>query len=215
MVEVKICGIRDAAAMDAVAEAGADWVSFVFFARSPRVVTAAEAAALAARHPGGPRPVALLVEPSDEDVERALDAVPFQALQVHADAVRAAEIEARFGVPVWLGVGVATAADLPGAAPGVSRLLLDRKAAPDDPLPGGNAVAFDWSVLRGWAAPAPWMLAGGLTPGTVAAAIATTGARGVDVSSGVERSRGVKDPALIRAFVAAVRGVPTVAATRG
>jgi phosphoribosylanthranilate isomerase len=131
--------------------------------------------------------------------------VPSAALQVHAGAIRAAAIQSRFGVPVWHAVGVADASDLPKAAPGVTRLLLDRKPAATDTLPGGNAQAFDWSVLLGWAGPAPWVLAGGLTPTTVAAAIRQTGALAVDVSSGVESSRGVKDPALIAAFVQAVR----------
>lgn len=206
MTEVKICGIRDPAAMDAAAGAGAEWVGFVFFASSPRAVLPAEAAALAARHPDGPKPVGLVVDPTDAEITAILAQVPLQALQVHAAPARAAEIQQRFGVPVWLAVGIAAAADLPAAAPGVSRLLLDHKAPPDATLPGGNATAFDWSVLHGWQAPLPWMLAGGLTPKTVAAAIRITGAPGVDVSSGVERSRGVKDPALIHAFVAAARG---------
>ncbi len=205
MTEVKICGIRDPAAMDAVAEAGADWVGFVFFPPSPRSLTPVEAAALAARHPKGPKAVALLVDPTDQDVSRLLDVVPLAALQVHASAARAAEIQDRFSVPVWHAVGVDGADDLPQQAPGVSRLLLDRKPGADAALPGGNATAFDWSVLRDWQAPAPWVLAGGLDPGSVAEAVRRTGAPAVDVSSGVERSRGVKDPALIAAFVAAVR----------
>ncbi len=206
MTEVKICGINDAAGMDATAAAGADWVGFNFYPPSPRAVTPDQAAALMARHPGGPRPVGLFVEPTDAEIAAVLAAMPWAALQLHAGADRAAAVQARFGVPVWHAVGVAVAADLPPAAAGVARLLLDRRASPDDTLPGGNARAFDWSVLRDWAAPAPWVLAGGLTPGTVAGAIRATGAATVDVSSGVERQRGVKDPALIAAFVAAVRG---------
>ncbi len=205
MVEIKICGIRDPAAMDAAAAAGADWAGFVFFPPSPRHVTPGQAAALATRHPGGPRPVALLVDPTDADIAAVLAATPFAALQVHAPAERAAAIERQFGVPVWHAVGVAAPIDLPDQAPGVTRLLLDRKAPPDAALPGGNAQPFDWSVLRGWHAPAAWVLAGGLTPATVAAAIRQTGATAVDVSSGVERARGAKDPALITAFIAAAR----------
>ena len=192
---------------DAVAEAGAEWVGFVFFPPSPRNVTPGAAGSLAGRHPGGPRAVGLFVDPTDETVERVLASVPLAALQVHAGAERAAALQLRFGVPVWWAVGVAEAADLPRAAPGVRRLLLDRKTAPDAPVPGGNAQAFDWSILRGWAAPAPWVLAGGLTPENVGSAIEATGAAVVDVSSGVERRRGEKDPALIATFVAAVRAV--------
>ncbi len=205
MAEIKICGIRDEAAADAVAEAGAAWIGFVFFPASPRAIGPAAAAALAARHPQGPRPVGLFVDPTDTEVASVLDALPLAALQVHAGADRAAALGARFGLPVWHAVGVATAADLPDAAPGVRRLLLDHKAPAGASAPGGNAATFDWSLLEGWTPPVPWVLAGGLTPGNVAAAIRTTGAATVDVSSGVERSRGVKDPALIRAFAAAVR----------
>ena len=205
MPEIKICGIREAKTMDAVAEAGAEWVGFVFVPPSPRHVTPAEARSLAARHPGGPKPVALLVDPSNEDVARALDTLPFAALQIHASAERAAEVQERFGVPVWHAVGIAASADLPLAAHGVTRLMLDRKPPAHATLPGGNAETFDWSVLQGWASPAPWILAGGLTPGTVANAIRQTGAPTVDVSSGVESSRGIKDAALIHAFVRAAR----------
>ena len=205
MTEVKICGVRDAAIADAVAEAGAEWIGFVFFPASPRAVSVAEAAALAARHPRGPRPVGLFVDPEDDALAAVLDAVPLAALQLHATVERAAAIQARFGVPVWHAIGVAGAADLPGSANGVTRLLLDRKPAPGDVLPGGNAQVFDWSVLRGWRAPAPWVLAGGLTPGNVTAAIRQTGARAVDVSSGVERARGVKHAGLVALFVQAVR----------
>ena len=205
MPEVKICGVRDAPAMDAVAEAGADWAGFVLFPPSPRFLTAPDAARLIARHPHGPRPVALLVAPTDEDIAAALAAAPFAVLQVYASADRAADIQARFGVPVWLAAGVAAASDLPAAAQGVTRLLLDHKPPPAAPLPGGNAASFDWTLLAGWRPPAPWVLAGGLTPANVAEAIRHTSAPAVDVSSGVERVRGVKDPALIAAFVAAAR----------
>ena len=205
MTEVKICGINDAAGMDAVADAGAEWVGFNFYPPSPRAVAPAVAADLAARHPGGPRPVGLFVDASDAEIAAVLAAVPLAVLQIHGSAARAAAVQATFGLPVWHAAGIAATADLPAAAPGVTRLLLDHKAPPGAPLPGGNAQAFDWSVLQGWAAPVPWMLAGGLTPGTVAQAMRQTGAPGVDVSSGVERSRGVKDPALIHAFVQAVR----------
>ena len=157
------------------------------------------------RCPGGPRAVGLFVEPSDELVQETLLATDLAVLQVHGTAERAAELRARFGVPVWHAMGIASWADLPGSAIGVDGILLDHKAPPGATRPGGNAASFDWSVLEGWEAPAPWVLAGGLTPATVAGAIRQTGAPAVDVSSGVERSRGVKDKALIRAFVDAVR----------
>jgi phosphoribosylanthranilate isomerase len=201
---VKICGVNDAAAFDATVDAGADFVGFVFFPRSPRYVTPAEAAALSARHAGGPCRVGLFVDPSDDRISATLAEVTLDALQLYAPAERATALRARFGVPVWRPVGVACRADLLHQA-AADRLLIETKPPADAARPGGNAIAFDWSVLNGWTAPAPWLLAGGLTPANVAAAIRATGTPGVDVSSGVERSPGVKDPALIRAFVAATR----------
>lgn len=201
---VKICGINSPAALDAAADAGADWIGYVFFPRSPRAVTPEQAAALD-RHRRGPGRVGLFVDPRDDDVAQVLAALPLDVLQVHADAERAAALRSRFGIPVWHIVGVGTAADLPVAAPGVDGLLLDSKPPPGATRPGGNALAFDWAFLRGWAAPLPWLLAGGLTPGNVAEAVRVSGALAVDVSSGVERTRGVKDAGLIRAFMQAVR----------
>lgn len=198
---VKICGINDPASYAAASTA--DWAGFVFFPPSPRFVTPAQAAALA--QPGGPAKVGLFVDPGDDDITAALKALPLDVLQVLASPARTAEIRAKFGRPVWRVVGVTSAADLPTATEGVDAFLLDAQAPTDAVIPGGNATIFDWSLLRGWAAPLPWLLAGGLTPPTVRDAIDQTGAPAVDVSSGVEASRGVKDPAKITAFIAAVR----------
>ena len=203
-VKVKICGITTPEALDAAAEAGADWVGYVFFPPSPRAITPAQAAALDA-HRRGPARVGLFVEPTDADITDTLAAIALDVLQVHAAPRRAAELRNRFGVPVWHVAGVGTAADLPTAQPGIDGLLLDAKAPPGATRPGGNALSFDWSMLQGWAAPLPWLLAGGLTPGNVAEAVRVSGAPAVDVSSGVERTRGVKDAGLIRAFVAAAK----------
>ena len=205
MIRVKICGVNDASAFDTAVEAGADWVGFVFFQRSPRALTPTEAGALSARHQGGPARVGLFVAPTDADVADVLAAVKLDVLQLYADAPRAAALRARFGLPVWRAVGVTDAADLPSEAAGADAFVVEPKPPPGATRPGGNAVALDWSLPAGWRAPAPWLLAGGLTPKNVAAAIRASGAEAVDVSSGVERSRGVKDPALIRAFVAAAR----------
>ena len=205
-IEVKICGINAPAAFDAAAEAGADWIGFVFAPASPRAVTPGEAARLSGRLRGGPRRVGLFVEPGDDDLARVLDAAALDAVQIYASPERAASVRAQFGVPVWLALGVADAGDLPRTAPpGVDRLLLDAKPPASAALPGGNAHPFDWTMLGSWRAPLPWLLAGGLTPGLVTDAIRASGAPGVDVSSGVESARGVKDPALIRAFIEAVR----------
>jgi phosphoribosylanthranilate isomerase len=202
VIRVKICGINDPAARDAALAAGADWFGFVFFAASPRAVTPARAAALA---PRGRACVGLFVAPTDDDVAAALASVPLDVLQVYAGPDRCGALRARFGVPVWRAVGLAAAADLPARADGVDGFVIEAAPPAGATRPGGNAVALDWSILRGWRAPLPWLLAGGLTPGNVAAAIRATGAEAVDVSSGVERARGKKDPDLIRAFVAAAK----------
>jgi phosphoribosylanthranilate isomerase len=207
-VHVKICGINDAVAFDTAVAAGADYVGLVFFPPSPRYVTPEQAAALSARHPGGPLRVGLFVDPAAEAIASVLDAVHLDVLQVYGQA-DVPGLRARFGLPVWRGFGIAAMTDLPREAGGADALLLEAKPPPHATRPGGNAVRFDWSVLRGWNPPAPWMLAGGLTPDNVAEAILATGACAVDVSSGVERTRGVKDAGLIRAFVANARGVPS------
>lgn len=210
MTEVKICGVNTPEALAAAAAAGADFVGFVFFAASPRAVTPEGAAAISATHPGGPRRVGLFVDPGDEALAATLAAVPLDLIQLHGaeTPARVAAVRARFGVPVMKAIGIGDASDLaliPAHAAVSDRLLLDAKPAPEAALPGGNAHPFEWGLLAGVAIGRPWLLAGGLTPGNVGAAIRAAGAPGVDVSSGVERARGVKDAGLIRDFVAAAR----------
>ncbi len=199
---VKICGINSREAYDAAATA--DWVGFVFLPASPRAVTPQQAADLV--RPNGPSPVGLFVEPTDQHIADTLKAVRLDVLQLIAAPERVADIRRIFGLPVWRAIGVNAAEDLPSATQGEDALLLDARPPQGAELPGGNAKTFDWSVLRDWTPPGPWLLAGGLTPDNAAAAIAQTGAPAVDVSSGVERARGVKDPARIAAFIRAVRG---------
>lgn len=210
MTEVKICGLNDAVAVTAAVAAGADLLGFVFVPASPRGVTPAQAASIAPAA-GGPLRVGLFVDPTDAQVAEVLAAMPLDLLQLHGaeTPARCAALHQAFGVPIMKAVGIAGAADLDRLAeyaPVVDRLLLDAPAPAVGGLPGGNARGFDWALLAGRTLPRPWLLAGGLTPETVGAAIAITGAPGVDVSSGVERARGVKDPACIAAFLAAVRG---------
>ena len=200
-VRVKICGINDPVAFDTAIEAGADWIGFNFFPPSPRYLLPAQAAALSARSPGGPQRVGLFVDVTDDAIAATLEVIRLDILQVYG-ALDVPRLRARFGLPVWRPIGVATATDLPVASNGADLLMIEAKAPPEATRPGGNAMRFDWSLLRGWTAPAPWMLAGGLTADNVADAIRITGARAVDVSSGVERTRGVKDSALIRTFIA-------------
>lgn len=205
MAEVKICGLSDAAGVDAAVAAGADYLGFVFFPRSPRFVAPAVAAALSARHSGGPRRVGLFVDPLEAEIEAVLAHLPLDILQIHAAAGRAQALRARFRRPVWRAVGIETAADLPIEAEGLDGLLLDAAPPPGVTRPGGNARAFDWSLLNEWRAPSFWLLAGGLTAETVGPALAASGAAAVDVSSGVESAPGRKDPQRIAAFVAAAR----------
>ena len=200
-VRVKICGIHDAIGFDTAVQAGADWIGFVFFPPSPRFVLPAQAAELSARSPGGPPRVGLFVNPTEAAIEAALAEIQLDVLQIYGVEDRLPAFRARFGLPIWRAKGVATAADLPKDKGGADAWLLEAKPPADATRPGSNAVSFDWSVLRGWQAPGPWLLAGGLHPENVAEAIRISGATAVDVSSGVESAKGVKDPARIRAFI--------------
>ncbi len=206
MTRVKICGLNDHEGFAAAVDAGADYVAFNFFAKSPRFVSPDQAAKISARHAGGPLRVALLVQPDDALLWDVVSGLGPDILQLYDNPERVAEIQARTGIPVWRAVGVSTAADLPVSTDGAAALLIEAKPPKDATCPGGNATAFDWGVLRGWKPDFDWMLAGGLTPENVAAAIRITGAPAVDVSSGVESSPGVKDPDRIRAFIRAARG---------
>jgi phosphoribosylanthranilate isomerase len=206
MTRVKICGINDPVAFDTAVEAGADWLGFNFFPPSPRAVTAAQAAALSGRLAGGPVRVGLFVEPSDELIAATLDTVKLDVLQVYGAGIDPVRLRDRFRLPVWRPVGIAAPSDLPASSLDADALLLEAKPPAEATRPGGNAVTFDWTILAGWTAPAPWLLAGGLTPDNVADAIRLTGAPAVDVSSGVESAKGRKDKALIRAFIDRAKG---------
>jgi phosphoribosylanthranilate isomerase len=203
-VRVKICGLNTEAAFDAAVAANADWVGFVFFPPSPRFVTPARAASLIARAPDGPPRVGLFVDPTDAAIAEVLESVPLDILQING-ATDPAALRTRFGRTIWRAVGVSAAADLPREMDDADALLIDAKPPKTATRPGGNALPFDWGIMRGWTAPGPWLLAGGLTTANVAGAIRLTSASAVDVSSGVESAPGVKDPELIQAFVAAVR----------
>lgn len=208
---VKICGLKTAADVAAVAAAGATYAGFVFFPPSPRHLSISEGRALALEAPVGLAKVALVVNAEDALLEEILDQVPIDILQLHGkeSPERVAQIRERFGLPVMKAVGVATEADLPALddhAEVADMLLVDAKAPKDAVLPGGNGLAFDWRLIAGRRWSRPWMLAGGLTSDTVAEALRLTGANQLDVSSGVESAPGVKDPARIAQFLAAARG---------
>jgi phosphoribosylanthranilate isomerase len=201
MIRVKICGINDPDSFDAAVEGGADWTGFNFFPPSPRYVTPAHARELTARHKDGPPKVGLFVNPTEAVIAEVLAEFSLDILQLYGAGDVLDSMRARFGLPVWRSVGVATRTDLPTGMEGADVLLMEAKPPADATRPGGNAVSFDWTLTRGWRAPGPWLLAGGLDPGNVAEAILLSGADAVDVSSGVESAKGVKDPALIHAFI--------------
>ena len=216
-MRVKICGLSEPAGLKAAVGAGAAYVGFVFFARSPRNVTPAKAATLAAQVPAGVCKVALTVDADDAALEAILDDAPIDMIQLHGreTPARVAAIRDRFGLPVMKAVGVAEEADLAAIADyarAADQLLIDARPPPGGALPGGNGLRFDWRLLQGRRWTVPWMLAGGLTAGNVAEAARLTGAAQVDVSSGVESAPGEKAPARIRAFLAAAEaarpGVP-------
>ena len=209
-IAVKICGLRTQATVAAAGAAGARYVGFNFFARSPRSVTIAEAAALSEAVPFGVAKVALVVDADDTMLDAITSGSHPDIIQLHGSETpeRVLNVKARYGLPVMKVVGIAgpdDLAELDRHLTVADQILVDAKAPRDAVLPGGNGLAFDWSLLAGRRWPVPWMLAGGLTPQNVAEAIRRTGARQVDVSSGVEVAPGQKDADLIGAFVAAAR----------
>ncbi|QDL91577.1 phosphoribosylanthranilate isomerase [Paroceanicella profunda] len=208
-MHVKICGLRSTAAVEAAISAGASHLGFVFFAKSPRHLGLAEAAPLIASVPPGVMRVALTVN-ADDATLADIASLGIDMFQLHGSESpeRVEEVRRAHGLPVMKAVGIAGPEDLPALAEhgrAADLLLVDAKPPAGGALPGGNGLAFDWRLIAGRRWPVPWMLAGGLTPETVGTAIRLTGARMVDVSSGVESAPGVKDPARIAAFISAAR----------
>lgn len=219
-IDVKICGLKTEAALDAALENGADYVGLVFHDASPRNVDAETARRLAAKARGKAKVVVLLVDPDDLRLAEVVAAVAPDVIQLHGAETpeRVAEIAQRFQLPVLKAVKVASAADAQAALSydAADLILFDAKAPEDRPgaLPGGNGVAFDWQVLEGVRGKLAYMLAGGLTPANVAEAIRRTGATAVDVSSGVESRPGEKDAELIRRFLHAAKTANQVPSPR-
>jgi len=208
--EANICGLSTPESVKTALDGGAAFIGFVFFDKSPRHVSAETAARLAAPARNRAKTVAVTVNPSDALIDEIAKTLKPDFIQLHGaeSPARVAEVRTRTGAGVIKAVSVAERSDLDlarsfdGAA---DHLLLDAKAGPDAALPGGNGEAFDWSLLTSITFSRPWFLAGGLNPWNVEAALRQTGAPFTDVSSGVERGPGVKDPALILAFLEAVR----------
>lgn len=203
---IKICGIKTAEAIDAAARSGATHVGFNFYPQSPRAIAPAEAGRLAARTPGL-RSVALTVDADDDTLHAISAGLHPDMWQLHGDETpeRVHAIRNMFRVPVIKAVAVESKVDMARAyayEQCADWLLFDAKPGA---LPGGNGLAFDWGLIADETWTKPWFLSGGLNPGNVADGIRIAHARGVDVSSGVEKSRGEKDPALIEQFVLRAR----------
>lgn len=209
-VEAKICGLSTSETVDAAVEAGADYVGFVAYPKSPRHIATDTLKALGARVPKLVVRVGLFVDPDDALLAERVGTGALDLLQLHGSETpgRVADIKARTGKLVMKVIKVGKASDVEQGikryASLVDLLMFDAEGGQ---LPGGNAKSFDWSVLSGRTVPVPWMLAGGLTPDNVAQAARVTGAPIVDVSSGVEVTRGVKSVDKIRAFLARVHEI--------
>ena len=210
-VRVKICGVTSAADARMVADAGADYLGMIFVSRSPRAITVDDGRAIAAAVPEGIQRVALTVDADDELIS-AIRSIGVDWIQMHGTEApeRVAEVRASTGLRVMKAVGVRDAGDLELIdiyAPVADQILVDAKPPKGAAVPGGHGVTFDWRLIadRSWST--PWMLAGGLAPGNVAEAVGLTNASQVDVASGTEAAPGVKDPELVRAFIAAAKGV--------
>lgn len=211
-VQAKICGLSTPETLDAAIAGGASHVGFVFFPKSPRNITPAQAAQLAARAAGRARTVGLFVDPEPGLIASVLQEVALDVIQLHGaePPAFAARIAAETGKEVWKAIPVKTASDLSiaGAYTGaVQQILYDAKPPEGADRPGGTGLRIDWKLLEGVAHPLPWILAGGLDPDNIAEAASISGARMVDVSSGVESSPGIKDVDKIAAFLKAAHSL--------
>lgn len=200
---VKICGLSEEITLRAAIDAGADMIGFVHFPKSPRHVTLERAAELKKRVPAHVKTVVVTVNPDDRLVDDIVSIVHPDYIQLHGNesAIRVAEIQAK--IKVIKAVPVERPSDITEMA--CDMLMFDAKPPKGAELPGGNGISFDWKMLKGFKTERPWILSGGLTPENVTEAIRLSGAKIVDVSSGVEREPGVKDPAKIEAFIKAAR----------
>ncbi|PZP57469.1 MAG: phosphoribosylanthranilate isomerase [Micavibrio aeruginosavorus] len=210
MTLVKICGLKTPEAIDAAVQAGATFLGFVFFEKSPRNVTPEEAATLVERVPGHVKTVGLFVDPSDEEISRVLKIAKLDIIQLHGSETpqRNAEIKSRYNLPIIKAVKISAPEDLITLGPAqavADWVLFDAKAHEKSELPGGNGIVFDWQLLKGLKVTKPWMLSGGLHAENIKIALDALSPDAVDVSSGVEDLPGFKNPAKIREFIELVK----------
>ncbi len=207
---VKICGLSTRETLDVALQAGADMVGFVFFPPSPRHISLETARELGKQAKGRAVKVALTVDADDGTLANIVEALQPDILQVHGNetVARLRDIRQALGLPVMKAMAVESAADLaplPGYAAVADRILFDARAPKDATRPGGLGSVFDWHVLENLDLKLPFMVSGGLHAGNVAEAVRVTRAGGVDVSSGIERAPGIKDPEMIRNFMRSAR----------
>lgn len=209
-IQVKICGLSTFDSVRVAVKAGADYIGFVLFNRSPRFVTPRRAAELGGCARNGTSKVGLVVDADDSDLDAAVSQGNFDMLQLHGNETpeRIAEIRAKFGLPVIKALAIADASDVAAShayEQAADMLLFDARPPADADRPGGNAVCFDWRLLSAQSWPIPWMLAGGLNAENLQDAVGQSGATRVDVSSGVEDRPGVKNNDMIREFLDAAK----------
>lgn len=210
-IRFKICGLTSEQAVFDVANAGAHYIGLNFFLKSPRYAAPDLARDLSLATPIGVAKVGLFVDADDTTLDHIIDHVPLDMIQLHGSETphRVREVKNRYGLPVIKALGISAADDLAKIElfnAVADQILVDAKPPKDAVLPGGNGLSFDWTLIAGRRWPIPWLLAGGLTPENAALAVEMTGARQLDVSSGVESAPGIKDVEKIRAFIAAVNG---------
>ncbi|MDO9222151.1 MAG: phosphoribosylanthranilate isomerase [Caulobacter sp.] len=210
MAGTKICGLSTAETVQAALDGGAAFVGFNFFPRSPRYLTPDAAARLAPPARGKATIVAVTVDPDDDLVDRLMATLKPDLIQLHGKETpsRVREVSARAGIGVIKALPVSESSDLDAALSFetvVEHLMFDAKPPADAAMPGGLGAPFDWTLMAGRRFARPWLLAGGLDPWNVGEALRQSGAPFADVSSGVERGPGIKDPGLISAFLEAVR----------
>lgn len=209
MTLVKICGLTEPETLQTAIDAGADFIGFVFYPPSPRNISPQTAAELCALVPAHIKHVGLFVDPSDEELNETLKTVPLDSIQLHGSETpeRVKEISEKFDLPLIKAIRVGSKSDLANIEsyePYIDWFIFDAKPV-DATLPGGTGQTFDWSLLEGIALDTPWMLSGGLTPENVSGALSHLNPPGVDVSSGVEGQKGIKDAEKITRFINEVK----------